>query len=231
MLIKGANVNHQDRKGATVLHYAVEDEGDDEEEDFFKLPSGLLLNGKANLNLRDNDKYTPLHKAVIGDCPKYIELLLTSGADIEAKGGQYDMTPLHTACWSKSPNAVKVLLAHGANAKAKCSYDDNLPIHTAARSGSTTSGTLLLEHDKSCINAKDSDGWTPLHIAARWNSLDFARLLIKYGANPHAVTHIQNTPRDVTVPIVHYKMRKLLEEAERAKSPPLRLNRDKSIYL
>ena len=226
LIVGGAKLNHQDKTGSTALHYVVENK----DEKYRKMAAALLVR-KADPGIHDNNNYTPLHRAAAHNCTIQIHILLSEGANIEEIGGKHGTTPLHKACWEGSLEAVKTLLGLGANIRAKSGYDDNLPIHIAARKNFTEIGTDILDRDKDCISEKDSDGWTPLHIAARWNSVEFARLLISKGADPRVRNNASKTPRDLTVPIVQYSMRKLLEKAEEDRKPVVyHLNRDPSIY-
>lgn len=56
----------------------------------------LLVNGGANVNIIDQDKCTPLHKAAGGGYHRAVESLIKAGADVNAT--EYSgSTPLHWA--------------------------------------------------------------------------------------------------------------------------------------
>lgn len=62
---------------------------------------------------------TPLFRAVICKNPKEtIDLLIASGADINARSGGFSLTPLQQAVWSGKMEAVKALLAHKPDVNA-----------------------------------------------------------------------------------------------------------------
>jgi ankyrin repeat protein len=62
---------------------------------------------------------TPLFRATETRNPKAnIDLLVNSGADINAKSGGFNLTPLQQAAWSGNVEAVKALLAHHPDVNA-----------------------------------------------------------------------------------------------------------------
>ena len=107
LLNYGADVNDEDSKGRTPLHFAVED---DENTRIVK----LLLRHGANINARDKNKCTPLHNAVLHYCAETAELLLRNGADVNARDKE-GSTPLHClVALGPTLEVWKVLIAHGA---------------------------------------------------------------------------------------------------------------------
>jgi len=46
------------------------------------------------------------------------------------------------------------------------------------------------------VNARNAHGWTPLHIAAAGGDPAVVALLLKHGANVHALSHIGTTALD-----------------------------------
>jgi len=91
----------------------------------------LLLAHNAQVNAKDRDGFTPLHRAAFAggmseraNFSGVVEVLLAHGADVNAKDITND-TPLHSAAAGGYENVVdrvnlvKVLLAHGADIYAR----------------------------------------------------------------------------------------------------------------
>ncbi|XP_052004798.1 ankyrin repeat and SOCS box protein 18-like isoform X2 [Xyrauchen texanus] len=80
-------VNHVNSSGETPLGVAcgvvLEKTANSQDEQYLELCRLLLANG-ANINLSDNERRSPLHKAARNVQHKLVELLLDHGADINA---------------------------------------------------------------------------------------------------------------------------------------------------
>lgn len=86
--------------------------------------------GGDDVEARDEDGYTPLHKA---EDPAVIETLVAAGADLEARN-RSGRTPLYEAAGRGKPGNVSVveaLLAAGADPMAR-SDDDETLLHAMA---------------------------------------------------------------------------------------------------
>ena len=94
----------------------------------------------ADVNARENNKWTPLHYAAYYGHKVVAELLITEGADVNAKSDD-GWTPLHDATSIGHKEIVELLLAKGANVNAKNNYG-NTPLDLA--SGETAD--LLRKH-------------------------------------------------------------------------------------
>ena len=70
-----------------------------------------LLDGGADINLKDKYEYTPLHTAVCDNREECCELLLNRGADIEIRS-HWGSTPLKTAKNYKYSKIVLLLENH-----------------------------------------------------------------------------------------------------------------------
>ena len=63
----------------------------------------LLINSKADLNIRSKDLKTSLHFATDSDCEHCIALMLRNGAEEQLDAGdQNELTPLHYAAMKQS---------------------------------------------------------------------------------------------------------------------------------
>ena len=77
-----------------------------------------LLNMGFNVNIRDKEKRTPLHYAVLGNQVEMSRLLIFKGAEIDAIGdllGQNKSTPFHLAVRLGCCEMIKLLVQKGAN--------------------------------------------------------------------------------------------------------------------
>jgi hypothetical protein len=125
---------------------------------------------------KDKSGITPLHLAAYRGHKNIVELLLSKGADLNAKmkGGQ---TPLHAALEKGQKEVVELLLAYYANA---WDNDGHTPLHCAAYQGHKEVVELLLANH---VNAKNKDGHTPLHYALEKGHKDVADLLRQHGGH------------------------------------------------
>ena len=83
----------------------------------------------ADVNAKDEDGLTPLHRAALAGHKEIVELLITNGAEVNAKDGD-GFTPLVFAVDIGHKEIVEILIAKGADVNVK---DENS--HTLARSG------------------------------------------------------------------------------------------------
>lgn len=93
---------------------------------------------------------TVLHKAVVGNQPEVVRLLLeNTSVDSNARNAAGE-TPLHTAILWGHTSVVQVLLEHaGLDMLARCSPDKWTALEYTARFGKTEILKLLLSHMKS----------------------------------------------------------------------------------
>jgi ankyrin repeat protein len=86
LLDNGANINHQDKNGFSSLHFAVKDHRFEATE--------ILINSKADLELKDSNGNTPLMDAIFNSKGDYkiVALLIDSGANLD-NVNNHEMTP------------------------------------------------------------------------------------------------------------------------------------------
>ncbi|XP_006008508.1 ankyrin repeat domain-containing protein 49 [Latimeria chalumnae] len=78
----------------------------------------LLSQNPLLINIRDEDKYTPLHRAAYSDHLEMVRELIGHGADVHARTVD-GWTPLHSACKWNNTKVASFLLQHGADINAQ----------------------------------------------------------------------------------------------------------------
>ena len=149
LLSEGADVNAKTTDGLTPLCFARTADA-----------AALLLAASANPNGSPTTSgHTALHAAIDRGDVRIVELLLSHGADANAKvsGGDQrreDWTPLHVACTIGDKAIVTELLAKGAYANARTAKGDT-PISLAKGNGHREVCNLLVQHAvKSFVSTK-----------------------------------------------------------------------------
>ncbi|XP_004604884.1 ankyrin repeat domain-containing protein 49 [Sorex araneus] len=90
-----------------------------------------LLSAKAaDVNTRDEDEYTPLHRAAYGGHLDVVRELIHQGADVHAVTVD-GWTPLHSACKWNNAKVASFLLQHEADVNAQ-TKGLLTPLHLAA---------------------------------------------------------------------------------------------------
>jgi len=230
LLANGAEVNAKDKYGRTPL-YIANQQGHAEIVDLLRkyganeslhYAAGAgdiekvreLIAQHADVNQRDENGQTPLHRAVPMGHIDVAELLLNKGANINAKtqSDETGYTSLQLAADRGQLDMVKLLVAKGADVNTKrqkeghkdrtaksyalgrnykeiveflYAHGADIPkIHLAAYRGHLETVKSLIEGGTE-VDAKDDDG-TPLHYAAMAGHEAIARFLIDATANVNA---------------------------------------------
>ncbi|KAJ3077340.1 hypothetical protein HDU99_001198, partial [Rhizoclosmatium hyalinum] len=162
--------------------------------------------GHGQVDVRDDDGWTPLHLAANNGCSEAVAILLSCGADANA-GDKWKKTPLHLA---RTHSVIRLLLDNGANVNALNSFGCS-PLHHAVlwRHSDIELARLLLE--KGAIVDQMGDGESPLFIASKDNQLEHARLLISFKAHVNVVCE-GKSPLSIAAEFGHLGIVKLLVE-------------------
>ena len=72
----------------------------------------------VDINLKDENGFTPLHGAVRSFYMGMVDILIAEGADVNAKDN-YGSTPLHKAAWNHNWDAIELLIDNGGHINAK----------------------------------------------------------------------------------------------------------------
>ena len=199
-LDQGGNVNLQDEPGMTPLHHAVNSDWKGKNFEMVK----LLIDRGADAKAIDDTHHTPLHLASNKEAA---ELLIDSGADVNAKTQRTGETPLYAAARNAAQGAsksydvylslTKLLIAKGADPNVKLKsgsmIEDNEPhrakagetaLHAVARSISQKHASevceLLLTNGAK-VNELNDKGQTPLDEALANERKQTAETLRKNG--------------------------------------------------
>ena len=206
MLERGADVNVRDKDQATPLHLASY---------MSNLETArVLLDHGANIHAKNILGQTPLHIVSQGDDfgsePALVELLLSRGADVNARDND-QVTPFLLASFCLKHQIAEKLLQNGADVKAVNIHGQNA-LHLVSQNPRhdyencrTRLGRLLLVAGVD-INGRDNDGRIPLHLAAFYGQVGVAEALFEYAAQVNATDISGHTPlHQVTLGNHEYK--------------------------
>uniref|UniRef100_A0A915HMC6 Uncharacterized protein n=1 Tax=Romanomermis culicivorax TaxID=13658 RepID=A0A915HMC6_ROMCU len=212
LLNRGANIEHQDKKGFTplilaataghlnvvelLLQYGANPEAQSERTKDTALSlacsSGkkevveLLLKKNVNKEHRNVSDYTPLSLAASGGYTDIISLLLQFGAEINSRtGSKLGISPLMLASMNGHVQAVKLLLEKSADINAQIETNRNTALTLACFQGRHEVVKLLLQYGAN-VEHRAKTGLTPLMEAASGGYVDVGRILLEYGADPNS---------------------------------------------
>jgi hypothetical protein len=122
----------------------------------------------------DSDGITPLHVAAAMNRLSAAALLISAGADINARTSA-GFTPLHWAASKNAGETAKLLINSGANVNATATTGIT-PLHWAANKNATNIVMMLIAAGAD-VEARTENGFTPLHWATLNKSVESVRWL------------------------------------------------------
>jgi ankyrin repeat protein len=143
----------------------------------------------ADVNTKDQRESTPLMFAAAYGSLDAMQLLLSAGADVNAKNA-FDATAL---LWCAGDLAkVRLLVEKGANVNARSKQGRTPLIIAAAQDGNAETVKLLIEKGAD-VSARTQDENSALHVAAEANDTESVRLLLAKGADINAKNRFGDT--------------------------------------
>lgn len=147
-----------------------------------------LISLKADINSKDCNGETPLHKAAFANRDyshqTVIYLLLKNCADVNAQNEQGE-TPLHKSISKSNPQVVELLLNFHAYVDAKDNYG-RTALYLAAYENNFEI-VQLLANSGANVNVHVTDSpVTPLHLASTAMNEKMIKCLLDHGADIHA---------------------------------------------
>ncbi|KAK3638386.1 palmitoyltransferase akr1 [Elasticomyces elasticus] len=146
----------------------------------------LFDSGTYNAKSIDEQGITALHWAAINGHHALCHFLIQSGADVNARGGDAQATPVLWASKRCHLQIVSLLLANGADPLLKDDQGYNL-LHSATLDGNIYQLVLLLHQPDLPVDVPDSQGHTSLMWAAYKGFGACVDILLRWGANVHAI--------------------------------------------
>ncbi len=152
----------------------------------FTEKAATLIQGNANIvQKKNNQGCTALHIAAKKGYVDLVKLILSNGANINAKDSE-GYTPLLLA--ENHLEVVELLLANNADINASQNWGWTILL-SAAKWDNTELARIVLAN-KPDLNIRNSDGNTPLHLA----SFDVMKLLLDAGAEINSKNNDGRTP-------------------------------------
>lgn len=122
----------------------------------------LIAQGN-DINARNTQGQAPLHLAAAKGDSDMIELLLDSGAEVDAVATDSGYTCLHYAASMGHVESCELLIRRGADTDA-LTFRQETPLHLAIARGHSNVVALLLKYHAR-LDIRDKNGVTPLRLA------------------------------------------------------------------
>lgn len=122
----------------------------------------LLKNVK--IDIKDKKGYTPLHVAAEAGQAGFVKMLVTHGANVNAKTTIDNLSPLHISARNGFSKTIKSLLNSTHIKVNQIENEGFTPLHSAV-AGGYKAVEALLGHNRVNITARSKTGITPFHLA------------------------------------------------------------------
>ncbi|KAJ5255295.1 hypothetical protein N7497_007223 [Penicillium chrysogenum] len=208
LIESGARLDTWGRRGSSLLHAATNE----------VKGVKLLVEKGVDIEVKDDQSETPLHRACWNGRAETAAFLLDQGADIEARSLSGKTPLLLAVLWESSvckqlgpASVTTLLLERGANPSR--GNDSNItPLQCLTTKGTTSLFKLLLQYGAD-VEPKTRLGATPLHSLADSGALESARHLLQKGADAQPRNGEGNTPLHLAAQRSDVEFVRLLLEA------------------
>lgn len=131
-----------------------------------------ILNVDADsVNARDNDGYTPLHRACYNNFMDMARLLLQYGANPNART-ELGWTPLHSACKWNNADCAQLLLQFGSDVNAE-SDGQQTPLHVTSTVSNCRNTATVLLLDRNIQPRKENNSEETAAVIARRTGMSY----------------------------------------------------------
>jgi ankyrin repeat protein len=155
----------------------------------------LLLKGGMDANFRYGDtQLTPLMTAAVVGTPEVAQVLIDSGAEVNARNNSGE-TAIYMAAGTADCSTIKVLVANGAELDGRAAWEST-PLFNAVILGKAESVKCLTELGAS-VNLQADGGTTALHQAVWAGNPEIVKTLLNAGADTGIRDERGETPKDV----------------------------------
>jgi len=149
-----------------------------------------IKRNKDDINVRDEDGRTKLHRAARAGDLDECRRLVAAGANVNI-ADDYGRTPLMRASWHGHLSIVKLLCDHGARVNGRDTWGYTALI-IASLTGETDVVEYLISRGAS-VNDVDDNGYTALMEAASGGHLEIVKNLVENGATVNIENNIGRT--------------------------------------
>lgn len=121
-------------------------------------------------------------------CDEYLEFLASVSFDNLDTQDQNGWTAMHRAAAFGTSHHIQSLITKGASPIIKTTNLGMTPIFVAVQFGNIKTFQELSKYQSDFLEATDIRGWTLLHLAVKCEQYDIMRILLEFGADPHALS-------------------------------------------
>lgn len=198
-LKNGGDVNIKNSAGETLLHTAVQNRE-------WKL-ADLILDSDPKLDIKDADRYLPIHHAVIHKSYSTVRKLIEKGSPVDAYS-------LQQAAQKGSVPIAELLLKEDPSLLNKTGSNKWTALHHACRYGQTRFVQYLNEQEDLDWGVKTDYGDQCLHLVTHKGAVETAIYLLSNGyADPTVANEAGETPLDIARKAGEQEMVEILEAA------------------